>query len=236
MPPRPKCTREEVAMTALAIVKEDGLDALTARELGKRLGTSVSPVFTLFSSMDEVKLAARELALREFKEYVSDYKEYTPAFKRIGMMLVSYGMHEPELFKLLFMQEHKERQSFAASLGDLDDIGDVCMELLQRDYGMTQEEARLILEQMWTNAYGLGVMCAMGVCNLEEEEIGRRLGIMFAGLTILLKSGKLEEVYGDVERNSAGTYHGIPVGNLPYAAENAEGEKKLKISKEKQEK
>ena len=68
MPPKPKFTKEAVAAIALAIIKEDGLAALTARELGKRLGTSASPIFTVFQSMDEVKLAARKLALDEFKE------------------------------------------------------------------------------------------------------------------------------------------------------------------------
>jgi len=43
--------------------------------------------------MEEVKQAARELALREFMEYISDYREYTPAFKRIGLQVVSYGIH-----------------------------------------------------------------------------------------------------------------------------------------------
>ena len=98
MPPKRKFTREDIAQAALEIVKEKGVEALTARELGKRLGTSSSPIFTVFKNMDEVKWAARELALNEFKEYISDFKEYTPAFKRVGMMMISYAIHEPELY------------------------------------------------------------------------------------------------------------------------------------------
>ena len=48
MPPKPKYTRNEVAIAAFNIIKKDGLSALTARELGKSLGTSVSPIFTTF--------------------------------------------------------------------------------------------------------------------------------------------------------------------------------------------
>ena len=110
MPPKPKFTREEVAVAALELVKECGVPALTARELGKRLGTSASPIFTVFKNMDEVKWAARELGLREFEEYASDFAGYTPAFKRIGMLMVSYGIHQPEMFKLLFMQERSEER------------------------------------------------------------------------------------------------------------------------------
>lgn len=215
MPPKPKFTKADVAVVALAIIKEDGLNALTARELGKRMGTSVSPIFTIFQSMDEVKLAAGELALEEFKEYISDYQEYTPAFKRIGMMMVSYGVHEPELFKLLFMQEHEKPHGFRSTLNDLGGVADVCVALIQRDYGMTQAEAELIMEQMWTQAFGLGVMCAMGVCDFSEAEISKRLGIIFLSLAMAIKSGKLDRFDRIPEKSADGTFHGKSVGNLP---------------------
>lgn len=55
MPPKPKFTREEVAATALAIIKGSGVSALTAREVGKRLGTTASPIFTIFTNMEDLK-------------------------------------------------------------------------------------------------------------------------------------------------------------------------------------
>ena len=200
MPPKPKFTRQEVAAVAFAMIKEGGVSALTARDLGARLGTSARPIFTLFKNMEYVKQAARELAVQEFMEYISDYREYTPAFKRIGMMIVSYGIHEPELFKLLFLQEHPHGVSFVESLKDLDGMDDTCVQLVMEDYGLTEQEARLMFEQMWTQALGLGTMCAMGVCDFTEEEIGRRQGVMFAALMMFIKSGKLDQVITHPER------------------------------------
>ena len=200
MPPKPKFTRQEVAAVAFAMIKEGGVSALTARDLGARLGTSARPIFTLFKNMEDVKRAARELAVQEFMEYISDYQEYTPAFKRIGMMIVSYGIHEPELFKLLFLQEHPHGVSLSESLRDLNGMDDTCVQLVMEDYGLTEQEARLMFEQMWTQALGLGTMCAMGVCDLSEEEIGRRQGVMFAALMMFIKSGKLDKVITHAER------------------------------------
>ena len=216
MPPKAKYTKKEVAAVALEMIRTDGLDALTARELGKRLGMSVSPIFTMFRNMEEVKQCARELAMAEFREYISDYREFSPAFKRIGMMIVSYGIHQPELFKLLFMQEHREPRDFSESIRDLGEIPATCVELICRDYGMTREEAWLLFEQLWTHAFGLGAMCAMKVCNFSEEEIGRRLGLVFAGMVTLVTSGCLPEVASNVEKHTNGTFHGRPVGELPY--------------------
>lgn len=62
---------------------------------------------------------------------------------------------------MLFMQEHQSEIGFAESLKDLGDIPQVCQELIQQNYGMTPEEAALMFEQLWIQAYGLGSMCAM---------------------------------------------------------------------------
>lgn len=215
MPPKPKFTREEVASVAFCMIKEGGVSALTARDLGARLGTSARPIFTLFKNMEDVKKAARALAVKEFMAYISDYREYSPAFKRIGMMIVSYGIHEPELFKLLFLQEHPRGVSFRESLKDLDGMDETCVQLVMEDYGLTEGEGRLLFEQMWTHALGLGTMCAMGVCNLSEEEIGRRQGIMFASLMMLIKSGKLEQVISHPEKKSE---HDFPVAEHPFVS------------------
>ena len=214
MPPKPKFTRDQVAAAAFQMIKEGGVSALTARDLGSRMGTSARPIFTLFKNMEEVKQAARELAIQEFMTYISDYREYTPAFKRIGMMIVRYGIHEPELFKLLFLQEHSRGVTFEQALHDLDGMDETCIQLVMRDYELTREEAKLLFEQMWTHALGLGTMCAMGVCDLPEEEIGRRQGIMFASLMTFIKSGKLDEVPVYAEKKD--TICGHQVGDHPY--------------------
>ena len=216
MPPKPKFSKEQIAEAALAIVKEKGLSALTARDLGKRLGTSSSPIFTVFSNMEEVKLAARKIAMEEFRTYISDYREYSPAFKRIGQMMVSYGRSEPELFKLLFMQEHREAIGFSSTLDDLEDIADICVDLVAEDYGFSRRESRFLLEQLWTQTFALGAMCAMRVCDLDEDEISRRLSAAFAGTVLLIKSGRMEQLFslGSPQKTGESPYRDLTIDDL----------------------
>lgn len=214
MPPRPKNTKEEIAAAAFETIKEEGLEALSARQLGKKLGCSAGSIFTVLPSMEHVRMAARELALAEFMEYISDYRQYTPAFKRIGMMIVMYGKHQPELFKLLFMQEHKEAQSFEETIKDLGEVYEVCIELIMSAYEFEKEEAKYLFEQMWTLAYGLGTMCAMKVCSLTEEEIGQRLGALFMSLFMFIKSGKMKEVINAPKELTNGENDGYEVSKL----------------------
>lgn len=71
MPPKAKFTRDEIIDMALHIAREQGMDAVTARELGNRLGSSARPIFTVFENMDEVK----ELVILRAKELYGQYVE-----------------------------------------------------------------------------------------------------------------------------------------------------------------
>lgn len=210
MPPKPKFTKKEIAETALKIIKEEGVGALTARSLGARLGVSSRPIFTAYQNMDEVKQGARAIALQDFEMFAGDFEGYTPAFKRVGMLMVSYAVHEPEMFKLLFMQEHKENRSFDDTMQDLGTIATVCTELVQKDYKLTEDEAKTLFQQMWVHAYGLGVMCAMRVCDFSEDEISEMLGQVFAGFLMMLKSGKKDMCAMQPTKEFKGTVDDIP--------------------------
>jgi len=70
MPPKQRYTREEVIATALDIARKDGLSTVTARDLGKRLGCSSSPVFTAFRNMDEVISETVKAARELYNDYI----------------------------------------------------------------------------------------------------------------------------------------------------------------------
>ena len=71
-------------------------------------------------------------------------------------------------------------------------ITTTCIELIQLEHGMTLEEANVLYEQMWIHTYGLGVLCAMKVCQFSEEEIAKILGQVFVGIMMLIKRGLLD--------------------------------------------
>ena len=55
MPPKSKCTREQIIETAFEMVRSEGLSSLKARRLAKELGTSTAPIFTAFNSIEEIR-------------------------------------------------------------------------------------------------------------------------------------------------------------------------------------
>ena len=67
MPPKVRFAKEQITQAALAVVSQKGVQALTAKELGAALGTSTTPIFTVFSSMEEVEKAMVEAAKAIYK-------------------------------------------------------------------------------------------------------------------------------------------------------------------------
>ena len=105
MPPKVKYTREEIIEAAFQMAKEQGIEAVVARELAKKLGTSSSPIFTAFQNMEELQQEIRGRAMKEFESHVRDALQFTPPFKWVGVKMIEFAVKEPKLFQILYMQK-----------------------------------------------------------------------------------------------------------------------------------
>ncbi|MBQ9764878.1 MAG: TetR/AcrR family transcriptional regulator [Lachnospiraceae bacterium] len=188
MPPKAKYTREEIIEIGFQMAREQGIDAVVARELGKKLGTSSSPIFTAFKNMEELQIEIRNKAMKEFESYVKDALNYTPAFKHVGIKLIQFAVEEPNLFRLLYMREYEASQSFEEMVGWLGDTVTVCVEVIENDYGLTNEEAKRLFRQVWLYTFGISALLANKVCHFKPEEISEMLSHEFQGALMLIKS------------------------------------------------
>ena len=191
MPPKPKFTKEEIIAAALALVSEKGMEALTARELGARLGSSARPIFTVFDSMEEVQRAVRAAALRRFEGFAEKALHYTPAFKQVGMQMILFALEEPKLYQLLFMSEISGARNFDDIFAELGPLADTCVAVISRDYGLTAQDARTLFEHVWVHTFGIGALCATGMCRFSVAEINEMLGQDFMAMLFFAKSGRL---------------------------------------------
>lgn len=102
MAPKNKFTKEEIVMAALHVVREKGIDGLTAKTMADALGTSTQPVFTCFGSMDSARQEVYAAALRVYKGYAGAGLQEEIPFLGVGMQYIRFAREEPELYRLLF--------------------------------------------------------------------------------------------------------------------------------------
>lgn len=193
MPPKPKFTKEEVIAVALELVSEQGMSALTSRDLGARLGSSARPIFTVFSSMDEVQEEVKKAAIKRFESYAEKAVGYTPVFKQVGMQMILFAKEEPKLYQLGFMSENHHIENFDDIYERLGNVAYECVNVIQKDYGLSEQDAKKLFEHVWIHTFGIGVLCATGMCNFSEEQIIEMLGHDFMAMLAHIKSGQMNK-------------------------------------------
>ncbi len=171
MPPKAKFTREEIIEAALDIVKTDGFEALTSRALGKRLGSSARPIFTVFQSMDEVQQAVLQAAKALYKEYVDQGLTWEHPFKGVGTQYILFSVKEPKLFQLLFMTEQPQIPDFSGVLPLIEESYEEILLSIQKDHGISELLAKKLYHHLWIYTHGIATLCATKMCRFTSEEI-----------------------------------------------------------------
>ena len=189
MPPKAKYTREEIVQIALNVVAEKGMSALNARDLGAALGTSTRPVFTAFRNMGELIGEVKKAAMKRFESY-SRKEPGVPAFKNVGMQMISFATNEPKLFQVLYMSEREQSGSFDDLFNELGDTAVVCVDYIMRDYALTHEEAMFLFRSVWLYTFGIGVLIASRMIRFNEAEVSDMLTRQFMSVMGLVKSGR----------------------------------------------
>lgn len=192
MPPKPKFTKEEIVAAALELVSESGMDALTSRDLGAKLGSSARPIFTVFKNMEEVQQAVQQAARARFVSYAQKAVHYTPPFKQLGMQMLLFAKEEPRLYELLFMKNIGAPHSLDEGYLSHDTTAMLAMDMLQKEYGLCYDEARKLFHHIWIFTFGVGALCATGMCTFSDDDLNELLGQEFMAMLSHIKSGAIQ--------------------------------------------
>ena len=174
-------TKEEIINAALDLTREQGFDAVTARAMGTKLGTSHRPVFSYFDSMEELKstilAAAEEIYQNYLKEDMARGKY--PPYKASGMAYIRFAREEKELFKLLFMRD-RTNEDKTKQTSEVEMIS----ALICKQVNISKERAMMFYLEMWTYVHGIATMIATNYYDWSEDLASQTLTDMYQGLKL----------------------------------------------------
>ena len=178
MPPKIKITKESIIESALSLVRTNGEAALNARAIAAAIGCSTQPIFSNFSSMEELEqetIAAGYGVYLDFIRREEESGKY-PRYKSFGMAYIRFAREEKELFRLLFMrdrsgEDHAPSPDFEASV-----------EIIMNANGISRERAMLMHLENWAFVHGIGTMLVTSFLTLDEELISQMLSDMYQGI------------------------------------------------------
>ena len=97
-------TKEMLLEVAFELVKEEGVDNLTARKLAAKAGCSTQPIFRTYKNMEEVAEDVFDKAMKYYNDYYKNYKKSSSVpFVDLGMAYIAFAQKDKNMFKLLFL-------------------------------------------------------------------------------------------------------------------------------------
>lgn len=183
MAPKNKFTKEEMTEAALRVVREHGLDGLTAKTLAAALGTSTQPVFTAFGSMEGARQAVYAAAIRVYDQYTHAGLQEDISFLGVGRQYIRFAREEPELYRLLFLTDIP---GFCA-MEAMQHLLELVRPTLMRIYRITAAEADRYFRDLWLVVHSLATLIVTGGCAYSDAEISGILTGFSVGICKAIK-------------------------------------------------
>jgi AcrR family transcriptional regulator len=164
--------KEMIIEAALEITREKGWNAVTARSIAAKLGSSTMPIYSSLKSMEEIEAAVREKAYLIMLEF--QRKPYTDnPMLNVAIGYVAFARHEPRLFRFFFGD-----RSVTVTEKDARTQSDVFRESYGRDPAIRDAISQIpssmqdpLAIKSWIFTHGLASMVANGVLNITDERI-----------------------------------------------------------------
>ena len=173
MAPKNKFTKNEMIDAAMRVVRDKGIDGLTAKTMADELGTSTQPVFTAFGSMDTVKQEVYAAAIRVYDRYTNAGLQEKIPFFGVGMQYIRFAREEPELYRLLFLT--RAQNSEYSAMQSMQHLQALVRPTLVGIYHITPEEADRYFRDLWLVVHSLSTLIVTGDCPYSDREIGQIL-------------------------------------------------------------
>lgn len=186
MPPKARFTRDKIEDAAYALAKEKGIDAVAAREVAKSMGMTVTPIFTYFSGMEELKSSVLERARKEFVEYLRGSLNYSPAFKEFGLRWMRYARENPNLFRML-MRSGDGPSSLLDILDYFSEILEPITKEIARTFHVSHTDASALVRHMVVYTNGLTGFLLQGDDTFTEEQLSVALSQVCISLAVRAK-------------------------------------------------
>ena len=117
MPKKAVFSKKQIFDTAFALFESKGLEAITARNLGKALSSSPAPIYAHYSSITELKNELISVAKDRFLEYLKN-PVTDKIYLNIGIGICTFAKENKQLFVSIFLRE----QSFSDLIENLETL------------------------------------------------------------------------------------------------------------------
>lgn len=184
MPTKIRISKDMILDAAFEIVRKDGMEKLSNRELANKLKCSIRPIYYQFENVEEMQ---KELYIKIekyfYKFLLDNMEEGVPLYKQVGMHYIKFAQKEKKLFQILFMNDTGlTPDAFVRKDGE--DYREI-EKLIRISTKLNDEDIKDFHTKMWIFCHGIATLVANNTIKLIDNQIQDLLSYEFQALMLL---------------------------------------------------
>ena len=184
MPTKIKISKDMILDAAFEIVRKDGMEKLSNRELANKLKCSIRPIYYQFENVEQMQKELYMKIEQYFYKFILDNMvEEIPKYKQVGINYIKFAKKEKKLFQTLFMSDTGLTPD-AFVLKAEKDYKEI-EKLIKISANLKEEEIKDFHTRMWIFCHGIATLVANGTVKLTDNQIQELLSYEFQALMLL---------------------------------------------------
>lgn len=195
-----KISKDMILDTAFDIVRKDGMEKLSNRELANRLKCSIRPIYYQFENVQQMQKELYAKIEHYFYKFILDNMiEEIPKYKQVGINYIKFAQKEKRLFQILFMSDiGLTPDAFVSKAGeDYEEIE----KLIKISTNIRDEDTKEFHTKMWFFCHGIATLVASDTIKLTDKQIQDLLSYEFQALMLLRENPNNKWVLNKKEEN-----------------------------------
>ena len=200
MPTKIKISKDMILDAAFEIVRKDGMEKLSNRELANKLKCSIRPIYYQFENVEQMQKGLYMKIEQYFYKFILDNMvEEIPKYKQVGINYIKFAKKEKKLFQTLFMSDTGLTPD-AFVLKAEKDYKEI-EKLIKISANLKEEEIKDFHTRMWIFCHGIATLVANGTVKLTDNQIQELLSYEFQALMLLEENPNNKWVLPKKEEN-----------------------------------
>ncbi len=163
MPPKARVTREKIIEAGFEIVREEGAESLSVRNVAGRLGCSTQPVMYNFSTVEELVTAALARAGEFRLSYIMPEGSGSRSPVAWGVDHIQFAARERNVFRFLFQSGRFDARQKRVPEEER------VIETLAKDKDIGPASAEAVFFRLFAAAHGMASLVANGAADFDEK-------------------------------------------------------------------
>ena len=184
MPTKIKISKDMILDAAFEIVRQEGMEKLSNRELANKLKCSIRPIYYQFENVEQMQKELYMKIEQYFYKFLLDNMiEGIPQYKQVGINYIKFAKKEKKLFQTLFMSDTGlTPDAFVSKAGkDYKEIE----KLVRISTNLKDDDIKDFHTKMWIFCHGIATLVANGTVKLTDNQIQELLSDEFQALMLL---------------------------------------------------